>query len=274
MLNRKTRARFYQKAPAKFLLKKAKSLRKLAIASFIFSLVFMFLSNPFLTLAKFKDLPNTLNSSKAIIASIPEFIRDIPQEAEKNSFDFFDWTKMQLDNSWPIFARETVEENQEAGQSAVPQVTVAPDYANLPFYIEIPSLEIYEEVHANINPNKPSEYKEALETGVAHARNSAFPGQDKLIYIFGHSTNGLWNVEAYNAVFYQIKDLALGEQIILHLGEEQFVYRVSAQDIIQSSEVDFVNNLKDENILLLQTCWPPGTTWQRLFVSAVPVIIE
>jgi LPXTG-site transpeptidase (sortase) family protein len=274
MLNRKTRVRVYQKAPVKFILEKAKSLRKLAIASFVFSLVFVLLSNPFLALAKLKNLPNALNSSKAIITSIPEFIKNIPQEAEKNSFAFFDWTKMQLDNSWPIFARETAEENQEAGQSAVAQVTVAPDYASLPFYIEIPSLEIYEEVHANVNPNKPEEYKAALETGVAHARNSAFPGQDKLIYIFGHSTNGLWNVEAYNAVFYQIKDLQLGEQIILHLGEDQFVYRVSAQDVIQSSEVDFVNNLKDENILLLQTCWPPGTAWQRLFVSAVPVIAD
>jgi LPXTG-site transpeptidase (sortase) family protein len=274
MLNKKTRARFYQKAPAKFLLKKASGLKKLAIASFVFSLVFMILSNPFFTLAKFKDLPNVLSNSKDIISNIPEFIKNLPQETEKNTFAFFDWTKMQLDNSWPIFARETVEESQEAGQSALAQVMATPDYADLPFYIEIPSLEIYEEVHANINPNKPAEYKAALETGVAHARNSAFPGQDKLIYIFGHSTNGIWNVEAYNAVFYQIKDLELGEQIILHLGEEKFVYRVSAQDIIQSSEVDFVNNLKDENILLLQTCWPPGTSWQRLFVSAVPVLSE
>jgi len=81
-------------------------------------------------------------------------------------------------------------------------------------------------------------------------------------------------VEAYNAVFYQIKDLQLGEKIVLHLGDKQFIYEVSAQDVVASSEVDFVNNLKEENILLLQTCWPPGTSWQRLFISALPVLTE
>lgn len=273
MLKKKTRVRFYQKAPVKFILEKAKKLKKLAMVSFALSFLLLFFSNPFISWQEIKNLPNTLNKSKAIIATIPEFLKNLPQEAEKNTFAFFDWTKMQLENSWPIFARET-EESQEAGQSALAQLIATPDYATLPFYIEIPSLELYEKVHANINPNDPEEYEAALETGVAHARNSAFPGQEKLIYIFGHSTNGIWNVEAYNAVFYQIKDLAIGEKIILHLGNEQFIYEVSAQDVVASSEVNFVNDLKEENILLLQTCWPPGTSWQRLFVTALPVVTE
>ena len=273
MLKKKTRVRFYRKAPAKFLIQKAKNLKKLAIASFIFSFLLLFLSNPFVSWQGIKQLPSIISDSKAIIAAVPEFLQNLPQEAEKNTFAFFDWTKMKLDESWPIFARETGE-NQEAGQSALPQLVVTPDYASLPFYIEIPSLALYEKVHANINPNNPEEYQAALETGVAHARNSAFPGQNKLIYIFGHSTNGVWNVEAYNAVFYQIKDLAIGEKIILHLGDEQFTYEVSGQDVVASNEVDFVNNLKEENLLLLQTCWPPGTSWQRLFVRASPVLAE
>jgi len=270
MLKKKTRVRFYQKAPVKFILEKAKKLKKLAMASFALSFLLLILANPFFTWQEIINLPNTLNNSKAIITAIPDFFKNLPQEAEKNTFAFFDWTKMQLENSWPIFARENAE-SQEAGQSALATLMTTPDYANLPFYIEIPSLEIYEQIHVNINPNKPEEYEAALETGVAHARNSAFPGQGKLIYIFGHSTNGIWNVEAYNAIFYQIKDLAIGEKIILHLGGEQFIYEVSAQDVVASSEVNFVNDLKEENILLLQTCWPPGTSWQRLFVSALPV---
>lgn len=273
MLNKKTGMRFYQKAPVKFILKKAKSLKKLAMFSFVLSFLFLILSNPFFTWQQIKDLPSALNNAKEIISAIPEFLKTLPQEAEKNTFAVFDWTKMQLENSWPIFARDGVE-IQEAGQSALTQLIDIPDYANSPFFIEIPSLEIYEEVYANINPNDPEEYGVALETGVGHAKNSAFPGQGKMIYIFGHSTNGIWNVEAYNAVFYQIKDLTIGDQVILHLGDEQFIYEVSAQDVVASSEVDFVNNLKEENILLLQTCWPPGTSWQRLFVSAVPVMKE
>ena len=197
----------------------------------------------------------------------------MPGEAEKSSFAFFDWTKAQLKNTEFIFAKETILVDKEAGQSAVPPVKTEKDkdYTKLPFFIEIPKLNVYEKIQANVNPNLASEYKAALKDGVAHALGSAFPGQEKLIYIFGHSTDGAWNVEAYNAVFYQIKDLQPGDQIILHLGEEKFAYEVSAQNITKSSEVDFVNNLKNQNILLLQTCWPPGTSWQRLFVSALPV---
>jgi len=273
MFKKKTGIRLYKKAPVKFLLKKTRSLKKLAVFSFVLSLVFIALSNPFTAYEQIKELPNKLNEFKQIAISIPEFIKVLPNETEKNSFAFFDWTKAQLDGSWPIFAKESNLTDKEAGQSAVAEVTQIIDYANLPFFIEIPKLNLYEKVQANVDPNNSKEYQVALEEGVAHALNSAFPGENKLIYIFGHSTNGAWNVEAYNAVFYQIKDLVVGDQIILHLGEETFVYQVSEQNVVKGNEINFVNDRQDQNILLLQTCWPPGTSWQRLFISAVPVIL-
>lgn len=274
MFTKKTGFKSYKKAPSKFLFNQAKSLKNLAMVCFALSLVFLISSNPYSAYEDFKNLLANPKEIKSIITSVPEFIKALPNEAEKNSFAFFDWTKAQLSNSETIFAKETPLANlvdKEAGQSAVAPTKVEKDYANLPFFIEVPKLGIYEKIHANVNPNSAKEYEAALQEGVAHALGSSFPGQDKMIYIFGHSTDGVWNVEAFNAVFYQIKDLQIGDQIILHLGEEKFDYVVSAQDIVKSSEIDFVNNLKDEKILLLQTCWPPGTSWQRLFVSATPV---
>lgn len=274
MFKKKTGIKLYKKAPVKFLLKKARSLKKLAFFSFVLSLLFIFLSNPFLAYEQIKALPNKVTEVKQVMASIPEFIKVLPSEAEKNSFAFFDWTKTQLDGSWPIFAKESNSNvDKEAGQSAITEITPAIDYAALPFFIEIPKLNLYEKVHANVDPNNVKEYQLALEEGVAHALNSSFPGENKLVYIFGHSTNGAWNVEAYNAVFYQIKELEIGDQIILHLGEQKFVYQVSEQSVVKGNEINFVNDRQNQNILLLQTCWPPGTSWQRLFVSAVPVAI-
>lgn len=273
MFKQKTGVKLYKKAPVKFLLKKATSLKRLAVFSFVLSLAFIFLSNPFTAYEQAKEFPSKVSEIKKIVTSIPEFIRVLPREAEKNSFAFFDWTKTQIDGSWPIFAKEPALADKEAGQSAVAELTPTKDYAALPFFIEIPKLNLYEKVQANVNPNNAKEYQVALEEGVAHALNSSFPGENKLIYIFGHSTNGAWNVEAFNAVFYQIKELEVGDQIILHLGEEEFVYQVSEQTVIKGNEVSFVNDRQNENILLLQTCWPPGTSWQRLFVSAVPVIL-
>ncbi len=271
MFTKKTGFKSYKKAPSKFLFHQARSLKNLAMVCFALSFVFLISSNPYSAYEDFKNILANPKEIKNIITSIPEFIQALPNEAEKNSFAFFDWTKAQLNSSESIFAKETVLVDKEAGQSAVAPTKVEKDYASLPFSIEIPKLNVNEKVHANVNPNNVKEYEAALQEGVAHALGSAFPGQDKMIYIFGHSTDGVWNVEAFNAVFYQIKDLQIGDQIILHLGEEKFDYVVSAQNIVKSSEVDFVNNLKDEKILLLQTCWPPGTSWQRLFVTAVPV---
>lgn len=278
MFKKKTAVRLYKKAPAKFLLHKARSLRRLASFSFVLSMLFMLLSNPFTAYEQIKALPSRTIEIQNILASIPAFIKVLPKEAEKNSFAFFDWTKAQLDGTWPIFAKEanlTKEANQskEAGQSAVTEVAKAVNNAQLPFYIEIPKFKLYEKVQANVDPNNAKAYQAALEEGVAHALNSAFPGESKLIYIFGHSTDGAWNVEAYNAVFYQIKDLEIGDQIILHLGEQKYLYRVSARNIVKGSDAAFVNDLQNQDILLLQTCWPPGTSWQRLFVSAEPVIL-
>ena len=206
MLKKQTGVRFYRKAPVKFLLKKAKSLKKLALASFAFSLIFLILSNPFLSWQKIKNLPNKLSKPEINLTATIEFIRKLPGAIEKQTFAVFDWTEAQLKNNWPVFAQEKIEEKVTA---IIPEPTL--DYAKLPFYIEIPSLELYEEVKANVNPNKSEEYKAALESGVAHALNSAFPGQEKLVYIFVLSTNELWHVEAYYAVFYQIKDLELDE---------------------------------------------------------------
>lgn len=261
MFKKRLGQKLYQKAPNEVLVAEAKRLKRLALLSFACAILFLVASNPFFAVAGLKN----------VLLAIPEFIKVLPGESEKTTFAFFDWTEEQLNNSWPIFAKENTLADKEAGQSAVAPTNSDVDYEKIPFFIEIPRLKVYEKVHANVNPNDAKEYKTALEEGVAHAFGSAFPGQNKMIYIFGHSTDGAWNVEAFNAVFYQIKELQVGDQIILHFGEQKFFYEVQAQNIVSSEEVDFVNNLKDQPILLLQTCWPPGTSWQRLFVTAVPV---
>jgi LPXTG-site transpeptidase (sortase) family protein len=265
--------RIYKKgpslAPRAILRRKAKKLNKLAYLSFVFAFLFIFLVNPFLSI---RDLTSKFKNLATQFTDFTIKIANFPQKVEENTFNFFDWTQEQLIN-YPILAWNETEANgpkadKEAGQSALVDTN---QLAELVFSIEIPSLELNEKVSSNVNPNIAREYKEALEEGVAHAKGSAFPGQEKMIYIFGHSTDGLWNVEAYNAVFYQIKELEIGDKVILHLGDQSFEYRVSASEVIASTDVDFVNDKQDQNILLLQTCWPPGTSWQRLFVTAEPV---
>lgn len=154
--------------------------------------------------------------------------------------------------------------------ASLPAPTPTPevDFADLPFNIRIPKLNLNSKITSNVDAGNESEYRAALKIGVAHAFGSAFPGQGQMVFIFGHSTDFLWNVETYNALFYQIKDLVLGDEIILQLGDEVYVYEVSEKHIVAPDDLSLLEEKKDEDVLILQTCYPPGTTWQRLLVVA------
>lgn len=277
--------RIYKKAPVFFVGQKILALRRLAGMAFFSALALLMLSNPFTTWEILKQIyqqgknPQQLKNEVAkAISSIPAFIQVLPQEFQKTTFAFFDWGQEQW-QQFPVFAKTEVLTDGEAGPSAaaqmsdLPQPTPTPtvDLASLPFTIEIPKLHLQEKVIANVDADNAKAYTAALKEGVAQAAGSAFPGQNKMIYIFGHSTDYSWNVARYNAVFYQVKDLVNGDRITLHLGEQTFTYQVTNKDVVKSNDVDYVNNKKDDNILLLQTCWPPGTSWQRIFVTAQPV---
>lgn len=145
------------------------------------------------------------------------------------------------------------------------------DKSKLPFSIVIPTIGVDSKVIANVDPADKDEYEAALKQGVSHTLGSSFPGDGKMIYIFGHSTDYAWNVETYNALFYQVKDLEVGDEVVLILGDVSYEYRVTGSKVIAADDVDYVNGFADQDVLLLQTCYPPGTTWQRLIVTAEPI---
>lgn len=164
------------------------------------------------------------------------------------------------------------ESNLDIGIVASP--TPTPDPASLPFSIEITKIGVNDKVIPNVDAKNSTVYSEALKEGVAHGLNSGFPGQGEMIYIFGHSTDFEWNVATYNAIFYKIKDLEIGDEIILHHGSRDYFYQMYEQKIIAKDDTEFVNNMMNEDVLILQTCYPPGTSWQRLIVLAKPIRVE
>jgi LPXTG-site transpeptidase (sortase) family protein len=119
-------------------------------------------------------------------------------------------------------------------------------------------------------------YTAALKEGVAHAAGSNLPGEkdthNKTVYIFGHSTNGAWNITRYNALFYSLKDLTIGDSITLWFWGKQHDYKVTNMVKVDPSDVSYLQPQTDKDQLILQTCWPPGTTWKRLLVVAEPTI--
>ncbi len=138
------------------------------------------------------------------------------------------------------------------------------------FDILIPKIGANSRVFPNVDASDPNQFLPILKEGVAHAKGTVFPGMKGNIYLFAHSTDNFWDVGRYNAVFYLLKDLTPGDEIVIFYQNKRYNYVVTGSKKVDPSDVSYIVNAQNQNTetLILQTCWPPGTTWQRLLVFA------
>jgi LPXTG-site transpeptidase (sortase) family protein len=139
------------------------------------------------------------------------------------------------------------------------------------FGLIIPKIGANTKIIQNVDPSDPEVFLPALKKGVAHAAGTLFPGQKGNIYLFAHSTDNFWDVGRYNAIFYLLKDLKIGDDVVIFFRNIRHNYIVKEIQVVDSTEISYLKNPKTgKERLILQTCWPPGTTWQRLLVFAEP----
>lgn len=142
---------------------------------------------------------------------------------------------------------------------------------NWGFSLVIPRLGISTKVIPSVAVTDENIYKTALKDGAAHAEDTPFPNEPGTTYIFGHSTNSILNISRYNAVFYPLQYIKEGDDIVVVYGGEVFPYKVTEKKLVDAQDVEYLVPQTKEKKLILQTCWPPGTTWKRLVVIAKPI---
>ncbi|MBI2621028.1 MAG: sortase [Candidatus Levybacteria bacterium] len=139
------------------------------------------------------------------------------------------------------------------------------------FSILIPKLGASAKVIPNVDPSSEEKFLPALAEGVAHAQGTVFPGLSGNIYLFAHSADNFWNAGRYNAIFYLLKDLKEGDEIVIFFQGKRHNYFVTESRVVEPSDVSFITHaLEGNEQLILQTCWPPGTTLKRFLVFARP----
>lgn len=136
------------------------------------------------------------------------------------------------------------------------------------FGIVIPKIGVNARILASINPTKPEEYTEAMKQGIAHASTSFFPDENGTVYLFSHSTNSDWFVRDLNAIFYLLKNLEPEDKIVIFYKEKQYTYAITDKKIVSPTAVSYLVPQKGAQKLILQTCWPPGSTAERLLIFA------
>lgn len=136
------------------------------------------------------------------------------------------------------------------------------------FSVVIPKIDAAANVSANVDTANEEVYLSALKQGVAHAKGTYFPGQGKNIYLFAHSTDTSYNVATYNAVFYLLRKLDPGDNLVVFFADDKYVYEVTDRVVVDAEDTSYITRDYGSERLVLQTCDPPGTTWKRLLVIA------
>jgi LPXTG-site transpeptidase (sortase) family protein len=139
---------------------------------------------------------------------------------------------------------------------------------NTEFSIVIPKVGINAPVIAGVDALNVKDYTQALAKGVAHAKSSYLPDQDGATYLFSHSTNYQWFVRDLNAIFYNVKNLTEGDLIVVFYKGNRYTYTYKNKAIVAPSDTTYLLPITGKKMLILQTCWPPGTTENRLLIFA------
>lgn len=136
--------------------------------------------------------------------------------------------------------------------------------------IIIPKLQIDAPIILDVDPYNSSDYQIALSKGVALAKTSANLDELGRSFIFAHSSENFYEASRYNAIFYLVNKLEAGDKFYITYKSQPYEYEVKGREYVKPDRVDLMSAKTDNTTkeLYLMTCWPPGTTFQRLIVKA------
>lgn len=172
--------------------------------------------------------------------------------------------------------KSTLDQRREAkkqqlglsGQSLTEVDRLEWDIPDREYSIYIPKINAVSKVIKDVDSGDSKEYLAALKQGVAEAANLSHPGMVGTTYLFAHSVGSRLDFARYNAVFYLLDKMSIGDEIQIVYENKLFKYEMVQREILGATDTKYLvpQNLSEK--LVLQTCYPPGTTWKRLVVVA------
>ncbi|MCI8309863.1 MAG: class D sortase [Clostridia bacterium] len=86
-----------------------------------------------------------------------------------------------------------------------------------------------------------------LKNGIGHSSGSYFPGEGGSIICMGHN---------YNGILKTLPNIKLGDEIIITTSYGIFTYKVNNTKIVYYTNTEELPIQKEEEILMLYTCYP------------------
>ena len=118
-----------------------------------------------------------------------------------------------------------------------------------------------------INPTSTNllTLNKSLKLGAVRYPQSGSLGEDKSIFIFGHSTS-LETNHTYYKTFNNLDKLIAGDEIILQSADNEYIYKVTSTAITNTAEG--LVQLSNDKKLILSTCNTLGKKEERIVVKA------
>ena len=140
------------------------------------------------------------------------------------------------------------------------------DLSHEVFSLSIPKINAQAKIVPSVDPWNQEAYSKALKVGVAQAKGSGLPTDEKGMYLFAHSSLPYLEMIKSHPVFFRLGELQTGDHIYITYNKKEYVYTVMDKKVIWPTETEYLTNNKFD--LVLQTCTPPGTDFQRLLIFA------
>ena len=130
-----------------------------------------------------------------------------------------------------------------------------PEYGTQYATIQIPAIDVDLPVYFG-------DTLEILKNGVGHSSGSYFPGEGGSIIYMGHNST---------SVFRRFSELQISDEIIVTTTYGEYTYEIYDMALINETETDKLPIQKEEEILMVYTCYPfnnIGYATQRYVVYA------
>lgn len=140
--------------------------------------------------------------------------------------------------------------------------TFAPD-PDSALTLTIPALGIYDA------PVYDSDAQSALDAGVAHVPETSMPwdgGAQRNTYLAAHRLG--YPGTGSRLLFYELDKLGRGDEVILKGRGETYRYKVSEMRIVEPEDSWVMGQVRNRDMVTLQTCTPIPTFEKRLIVRA------
>ena len=195
-------------------------------------------------------------------------------------FSLLNYQAVALQVKWTYLTQYLGKSYQQASSKSLPLATptptvtplpalalpeIAPPAQNIPDNrLKIAKLDLDAPVIWNVPEDRVID---ELRNGVVHYDGTAIPGSGGNVFLVGHSSNYFWIKSDFNQIFALLDKLEKGDRLEIRFQNRSYFYEVIETKTVSPKQVEYLKSANRE-LLTLMTCWPIGTSLERLIVQA------